>query len=209
MSQSKTTVYTQDAATPEHDAPLAIVYRPLKELVPYARNARRHSAKQIGQLRASLARFGWTNAMLIADGVMLAGHGRLKAAIEMANAGQFVRRNPDPWAGPTVDLSHLDAIERAAYRITDNRMALNAGWDNALLQTEMADLQIKGFDLGLTGFANVEINSLLGNSRGVTRQLAGEGLVYQVIVECTGERHQAEMLADFRERGLSCKPLIL
>src|ERR1700733_6636703 len=101
MSQSETAgIYegNQDAA------PLTITYRSLKELVPYARNARRHSAKQIGQLRASLARFGWTNPMLIADGVMIAGHGRLQAAIAMAGANQPIRRNPDPWTGPTVDL---------------------------------------------------------------------------------------------------------
>jgi ParB-like chromosome segregation protein Spo0J len=191
------------------DAALAIVYRPLRELVPYARNARRHSAKQIGKIRASLARFGWTNPLLIAENVMIAGHGRLAAALAMAKDGQPIRRHIDPWTAPTVDLSHLDAEERAAYRITDNRLALDAGWDNALLQTEMADLQIKGFDLGLTGFANVEINTLLGNARGVTRGLREEGLVYQVVVDCTDERHQAELLGDFRARGLGCKPLIL
>jgi hypothetical protein len=197
-----------DASTPPAAA-LQIVYRPLKELEPYARNARRHTARQIGKLRSSLARFGWTNPMLIAGREMIAGHGRLAAALEMAAAGQAVAGNPDPWTGPTVDLSHLSTGDRSAYRLADNRIALDAGWDNELLRLEMADLQAMGVDLSLTGFANIEIGTILGAATPSSRGLANTGLQYQIVIECKDEKQQAELLAQWRAEGYPCKPLIL
>lgn len=188
---------------------LQIVYRPLKELQPYVRNARRHTARQIGKLRSSLARFGWTNPMLIAGSEMIAGHGRLAAALEMAAAGQAVAGNADPWSGPTVDLSHLPPGDRSAYRLADNRIALDAGWDNELLRLEMADLQSMGVDISLTGFANVEIGTILGAAQPSSRRLANTGLQYQIVIECKDEAQQAELLARWRAEGFPCKPLIL
>jgi len=143
---------------------LTIVYRPLRELVPYARNARTHSADQIRQLRASLAHYGWTNPMLIAGNSMIAGHARLRAALDMASAGQDIPNNPDPWSGPTIDLSHLPEADRKAYVTADNQYALLAGWDRDLLRMDMAELKVSGFDLSLTGFSGLELDVLLGGN---------------------------------------------
>src|SRR5215469_2212632 len=143
---------------------LSIVYRPLRELVPYARNARTHSAAQILAIRASLAHYGWTNPMLIAGNDMIAGHARLRAALEMAKNGETIANNPEPWEGPTIDLSHLSPIDRQAYVTADNQYALLAGWDRDLLRVDMAELKLSGFDMSLTGFSELEIDVLLGGS---------------------------------------------
>src|SRR5215469_16775600 len=121
---------------------LSIVYRPLRELVPYARNARTHSAAQILAIRASLAHYGWTNPMLIAGNDMIAGHARLRAALDMAHNNQPIAGNADPWTGPTIDLSHLSPIDRQAYVTADNQYALLAGWDKDLLRADMTELRI-------------------------------------------------------------------
>jgi DNA modification methylase len=142
---------------------LEIVYRPLSEIRPYAKNARTHTPHQIAKLKKSLAKYGWTNPMLIADGELIAGHARLDAAIEMAAEGQPIRGNPDPMMGPTVDLSHLSAAERRAYILADNRMALDAGWDDELLRAELSALTDLDFDLSLTGFDDTELAGLLAD----------------------------------------------
>jgi ParB-like chromosome segregation protein Spo0J len=140
---------------------LEIVYRPLAEIRPYAKNARTHTPHQIAKLKKSLAKYGWTNPMLIADGELLAGHARLDASIEMAAEGIPIRGNPDPYQGPTVDLSHLSQAERRAYILADNRMALDAGWDDELLRAELKALSEMDFDLSLSGFDDTELVGLL------------------------------------------------
>lgn len=115
---------------------------PTDRLVPYARNARTHTDSQVAQIAASIAEFGFTNPILAgSDGVIVAGHGRLAAAqklgIEMV---------------PVVVLDHLTPTQRRALVIADNRIAENAGWDEAMLQVELIALQDDDFDLSLTGF---------------------------------------------------------
>src|SRR5262252_5498891 len=119
--------------------PVRVAYRPLDDLVPYARNARTHTPIQLQKLRASLARFGWTTPMLTAGNAMIAGHARLAAAIAMRDAGEPIPNNPDPSRGPTIDLSHLSVADRRAYVVADNRLALDAGWDMELLRAEFDD----------------------------------------------------------------------
>lgn len=143
---------------------LQITYRPLKGLVPYAKNSRTHSADSVSKIAGSLAAFGWTNPMLVADNVMIAGHARLTAALQMAEAGIPIPGNDDPWYGPTVDLSHLDKHQRAAYVIADNRLALDAGWDQDLLSEELGWLSEDGFDLAMTGFNGDELTALLAGT---------------------------------------------
>jgi hypothetical protein len=159
-SSGKPENQAENVAPGETRGALRIVYRPLADLVPYARNARTHSADQIAQLRSSLARYGWTNAKLIADGEMIAGHGRLQAALDMLREDQAIPNNPDPRMGPTVDLSHLSEVDRRAYRIADNQYALLSGWDDAVLKLELGDLQLAGFDLMLTGFAPMQLTDI-------------------------------------------------
>lgn len=115
---------------------------PTAKLLPYARNARTHSDDQVAQIAASIAEFGFTNPILAGgDGVIVAGHGRLAAAQKLGL--EMV---------PVVVLDHLSPTQRRALVIADNRIAENAGWDDAMLRIEIAALQDDDFDVSLTGF---------------------------------------------------------
>ncbi|BBP04628.1 methyltransferase [Sulfuriferula plumbiphila] len=115
---------------------------PTAKLLPYARNARTHSDDQVAQIAASIAEFGFTNPILAgSDGVIVAGHGRLAAAQKLGLA-----------VVPVVVLDHLSPTQRRALVIADNRIAENAGWDDAMLRIEIASLQDDDFDVSLTGF---------------------------------------------------------
>ncbi len=121
-------------------------------LVAYARNARTHSTEQVARIAASINEFGWTNPLLVdGENGLICGHGRLAAA-----------RKLDLLEVPVIELAHLSSTQKRAYLIADNRLALNAGWDNELLSLELADLASAGFDLELVGFNDSEIESLLG-----------------------------------------------
>jgi DNA modification methylase len=135
---------------------LQIALRPLGELIPYARNPRTHSDAQVAQIAASIREFGWTNPVLVdgANGI-IAGHGRVLAARKLKL--EHV---------PVIELAHMSDAQRRSYVLADNKLALNAGWDEALLRLELADLSELGFDLGLIGFGEGELERLLaGDSR--------------------------------------------
>jgi DNA modification methylase len=120
-------------------------------LRPYARNARRHSRKQVRQIADSIERFGFTNPVLISDdGEIIAGHGRVQAAKLLGLASV-----------PTMKLSHLSETERRAYVIADNKLALNAGWDAEMLAIELQGLIDLDFDITLTGFSLAEVDLTL------------------------------------------------
>ena len=125
--------------------------RPIAALQPYSGNARTHSKRQVRQLADSIARFGFTNPVLVADDdSIVAGHGRVAAAklLGMTHV-------------PTVRLSHLSAAERRAYMIADNKLALNAGWDQELLAIELQALVDLDFEVELTGFSLAEVDLVL------------------------------------------------
>lgn len=123
----------------------------IDRLIPYARNARTHSDAQVAQIAASIKEFGFTNPVLIdADGGIIAGHGRVMGARQLGLAEV-----------PCIRLGHLTESQKRAYVIADNRLALNAGWDDAMLALEMRDLMDEGYDVGLTGFDLKEIDALL------------------------------------------------
>ena len=136
-------------------ADLVIVYRPLDVLIPYARNARTHSEEQVAQIAASIREFGWTNPVLL-DGAsgIIAGHGRVLAARKLGI---------DPV--PCIELAGLSEAQRRAYILADNKLALNAGWDEALLRVELGDLRDMAFDLSLIGFGEAEQAALLAACR--------------------------------------------
>jgi len=120
-------------------------------LRPHSRNARRHSKKQIRQIADSISRFGFNNPILISDNnEVIAGHGRLEAA-KLLGLSEV----------PTVRLSHLSDADRRAYVLADNKLALNAGWDNELLAVELQELTELEFDVALTGFSLAEIDLVL------------------------------------------------
>ena len=130
---------------------LKVEYRPLDGLIPYANNARTHSDKQIAEIVSSIAEFGFVNPILLdKGGVIIAGHGRLLAA-----------RNLGMSEVPTIQLAHLSETQRKALIIADNRIALNAGWDEELLKLELEALQMDDFDLEVLGFDPAETDDLL------------------------------------------------
>ena len=130
---------------------LKIEYRKVSDLLPYARNARTHSDEQVSQLAASIKEFGFNNPVAIdADGMILCGHGRVMAAKKLGLTEV-----------PTVCLSHLSETQVKAYILADNKLALNAGWDNDLLKVELEDLKDSDFDLNLTGFSDDELKDIL------------------------------------------------
>ncbi len=129
---------------------------PTAKLLPYARNARTHSDEQVAQIAASIAEFGFTNPILAgADGVIVAGHGRLAAAHKLGLA-----------LVPVVVLEHLSPTQRRALVIADNRIAENAGWDDAMLRIELTTLQDDDFDVSLTGFDADALADLLADEDG-------------------------------------------
>jgi DNA modification methylase len=130
---------------------LQVVRWPVEKLIPFARNARTHSDEQVAQIAASIAEFGWTNPILAgADGIVIAGHARLLAARKLGMTEV-----------PVIVLDHLTDAQRRALVIADNRLALNAGWDEEMLHVELEALREDDFNLELLGFADDEIEALL------------------------------------------------
>lgn len=123
---------------------------PVGELVPYARNSRTHSDAQVAQIAASIREFGFLNPIIVdGDSGIIAGHGRVLAA-RLLGLDTL----------PCIEAAHLTEAQRKAYVLADNKLALNAGWDNDLLRVELGELGELGFDLALTGFSLEEIESL-------------------------------------------------
>ena len=125
----------------------------INKLIPYVNNARTHSPEQITKLRSSLREFGFINPVLIdREFNVLAGHGRIAAAKE-----EGINEVP------CVFVEHLSEAQKKAYILADNRMSLDAGWDDELLKVEMASLQEMGFDVGMTGFDESELADLFAD----------------------------------------------
>ena len=128
------------------------------KLIPYVNNARTHSAEQINKLRASLREFGFINPVIIdREFNVIAGHGRIAAA--KAEGIEEV---------PCVFADHLTEAQKKAYILADNRMALDAGWDEEMLKVEIEALQVEDIDLALTGFDEKELASLFDTDSEVT-----------------------------------------
>lgn len=126
---------------------------PVGKLVPYDRNPRTHSPEQISQISASIAEFGFLNPILVdTTAGIIAGHGRLQAAKQLGLAQV-----------PVVVLDHLTEAQKRAYVIADNKLALNAGWDEDLLRSEMTALAAENFDLPIIGFSDDELAALLAD----------------------------------------------
>ncbi|TAN63169.1 MAG: site-specific DNA-methyltransferase [Magnetospirillum sp.] len=132
----------------------AIEKWPLDRLLPYAANARTHSESQVAQLAGSIAEFGFNVPVLVDErGVLIAGHGRLLAARHLGLAEV-----------PVIRLGHLTDAQARAYRLADNQLALNAGWDDELLAAELARLQEDGFSLDLIGFSDEDLDRLMAEA---------------------------------------------
>ncbi len=122
----------------------------INDLIPYARNSRTHSEEQVTQIASSIKEFGFTNPIIIDEqGGIIAGHGRVMAAKKLGIKEV-----------PCVQVNGWTEAQKKAYVIADNKLALNAGWDEKMLSLEFDELQELGFDLSLTGFSKDEILSL-------------------------------------------------
>ncbi|PLT16039.1 site-specific DNA-methyltransferase [Ralstonia mannitolilytica] len=134
--------------------PLNVEYRKVETLIPYARNPRTHTEAQIAKIAASIVEYGWTNPILVDGGNgIIAGHGRLAAARKLGLAEV-----------PVIELAHLSTAQKRAYVIADNRLALDAGWDEEMLALELAELSEAGYELALTGFEDAELRDLLASA---------------------------------------------
>lgn len=133
---------------------MEIIYKKVQELIPYVNNSRTHSEEQVNQICASINEFGFTNPLLIDEkDSIIAGHGRLMASKKLGMEEV-----------PCIVLKGLTEAQKKAYIIADNKMALNAGWDEELLKIELENLKELDFDLELTGFNVDELDDILGNN---------------------------------------------
>jgi DNA modification methylase len=152
---------------------LAVEYRKVQALIPYSRNPRTHSDAQIAKIAASIVEYGWTNPVLVdGDNGVICGHGRLLGARKLG-LDQV----------PVIELAHLTPAQKRALVIADNRLALEAGWDEELLALELAELSEAGFALDLTGLDNLEIEALLADAPGINEQQADDEGTADVIDE--------------------------
>lgn len=130
----------------------------VSELIPYVRNARTHSEAQVSQIAASIREFGFLSPILVAeDNTILAGHGRLAAALKLG-----LKKIP------CVKENHLTETQKRAYIIADNKLSLNAGWDNELLAVELSELEGADFNLDLLGFDEAELSSIFDADKDVS-----------------------------------------
>ena len=174
------------------------------DLVPYARNSRTHSDAQVAKLAASIKEFGFLNP-IITDGKngIVAGHGRVMAAQKLGLESL-----------PVIEAAHLTEAQKRAYVIADNRLALDAGWDNDLLKVELQDLEADGFDLTLTGFDLDEMADIFdpgakdeseaGLSENYSRKI--EAPIYEITGKCPSvpemmDRAKTETLQEEIERA--------
>jgi hypothetical protein len=173
------------------------------DLIPYARNSRTHSDAQVAQIAGSIREFGFTNPVLIdAENGIIAGHGRVLAAGKIGLAEV-----------PCIRLAHLTETQKRAYIIADNKLALNAGWDEEMLGLELADLRELDFDLGLLGFDAEQIEAALNpDEPGINDDDAYTKKITAPIYEAKGEnppitdlldRSKAdELIAEIKAAGL-------
>jgi ParB-like chromosome segregation protein Spo0J len=166
-------------------------------LIPYARNSRTHSDAQVAQIAASIKEFGFTNPVLIdEDGGIIAGHGRTLAARKLGLDEV-----------PCLRLAYLSEAQKKAYIIADNKLALNAGWDDEMLKVEINELSDLNFDLSLLGFDDVELAKLFDEDEEEEKDLKEESYseVFNVIVECANESEQEKIFNRLDTEGYKCR----
>ena len=171
--------------------------RAISELKPFAGNSRLHSDGQIDQIAASIQEFGFTVPVLAdEEGTITAGHARVLAAGRLGMVEV-----------PTIDTSYLTPQQRRAYVIADNKLALNASWDEGILASELAELSLDGFDLDLTGFSLGDLKGLgiggPGEAGDAPRQEVPSS--WAVIIDCTDEADQVALIERLQAEGRKVK----
>ncbi len=168
----------------------------VEDLIPYVNNSRKHSDEQVAQIAASIKEFGWTNPILI-DGEkgIIAGHGRLMAArkLEMSEV-------------PVIELNHLTPTQKKALIIADNKLALNADWEQELLKIEIQALSDDDFNITLLGFDEIELGKMfdeMDEEDDIKAQNYNE--VFNIIVECEDEAEQEKIFNRLNTEGYKCR----
>jgi len=173
--------------------------RPIESIRPYDKNPRTHTPAQIAAIARSIERFGFTNPILLdGENGIIAGHGRLAAAQQLGF--EHV---------PCVDLNGLTAAEQRAYVIADNQLALQAGWDYALLALDVEELAIEGFDVTLLGFSDKEMSSIerMGTQLDDKTNSTVGGDRCLLLIEFATEPEQQIAFVELQERGWNVKVL--
>jgi len=166
-------------------------------LIPYSGNSRKHDSNQVSQIAASIKEFGFNNPILIDDkNGIIAGHGRLMAAQKL-EIDQV----------PCLKLGHLSDAQRRAYVIADNKLALNADWDDETLKAEIERLLDENFDLNVTGYDEEELDKLLTEDDNDvdSEDEADINSLIEVIVECENEDQQQLAYNILTEKGFKCR----
>jgi len=180
----------------------SVIRRKISSIIPYARNSRTHSDEQIAQIAASINEWGFTTPILIDEsGEVIAGHGRLLAAQRLGLEEV-----------PTMTAAGWSDAQKKAYVIADNKLALNAGWDDEILKIEMQELGDLNFDLTLTGFGIDEMAFLFDEVVEQEKPLPEEQDLqpaFEVAVECSNEAEQETVFNLLSERGHSCRILTM
>ncbi len=170
-------------------------YLPVTKLTAYETNSRTHSDEQINQIAASINEFGFTNPVLIdQDNSIIAGHGRVQAAKQL---------NMDEV--PCLRLSHLTEAQRKAYVIADNKLALNAGWDDDLLKQEISALENLDFDITLLGFDSVELAKMFDEIEEQEIKEEKYNEVFNIIIDCKDEEEQERVFNRLDAEGYKCR----
>lgn len=160
----------------------------IDDLIPYARNSRTHSEEQVAQIAASIREFGFTNPVLIDDGGgIIAGHGRCMAARKLKMA-----------TVPCIRLTELTEAQKKAYIIADNKLALNAGWDDEMLRIEIEELKDLDFDIDLLGFDEEELDLIFELDEEETEGLTEEDAVPDAPVEPVSKLGDVWLLGNHR-----------
>jgi ParB-like chromosome segregation protein Spo0J len=162
----------------------------VKDIIPYERNARTHSKKQISQIMKSIRKFGFTNPVVIDENNnLIAGHGRLEAAIALKMDKV-----------PAVIRDGLTGTERRAMILGDNQIALKAGWDKDLLKEELEAIDADGFDIEDIGF---DLDDLDSDDDDI--DLPDAGGEFGIFIECADEKEQSNLFEELSKRSLKCK----
>lgn len=174
-----------------------IVEKNIEDLIPYVRNARIHTSEQVTRIAASIKEFGFINPVLIdKNNGIIAGHGRVEAA-----------KNLNMETVPCIFVEHLTEIQKRAYILADNKLALDSGWDEEMLKIELEELSESNFDIDFLNF-DIDLNkdAELEISENTTpeKEIAYKEQ-YGVIVMCKDEQEQEKIYDELSERGYDCK----
>jgi len=174
---------------------LKIEYKPLKDLIPYARNARTHSEAQVKQLAASIKEFQFCNPILISTGNdIVAGHGRALAA-ELLGMDLV----------PTITLGHLTDTQRRAYVLADNRLAETSGWDMEMLKTEIAELDEQDFEISMLGFGDYLVDEEFTPDLPDDDEPKEKEVKFNLLVTLDNEDTQQDLFNELNDRGFNVK----